>query len=287
MLGTSPPSRWTLLDDKGLPISNKVHTLVVMTNQSMSERPSKSFPDQIAVGVRLGKGFVSKKFITAPVGIERFNFRLARQVPSAHIQNVLLSSPNTAPPCHHSNQSTNKTDDDPNNTSPSPLSPIELTLILNTPPRNPTRNAQSLLDNHSRCLIAITAGDHKNTIRTLVTKITGSKIIIPLYYLLARRPSGLPRRIQNTNPHPCPIAPRSKTNHLPVYTVYKAHGTKKETRIRHVRGDAKALAEGLSKHLQLPLQRDAGVWVNHNIGHVMVKGHFAPEIMEYLNGQGF
>ncbi|XP_031557822.1 39S ribosomal protein L49, mitochondrial-like [Actinia tenebrosa] len=76
---------------------------------------------------------------------------------------------------------------------------------------------------------------------------------------------------------------RSKMNNLPVYTDYKAGGTRHITVIRKIKGDLKAL-ECL---LHDKLDKDLVIQINELTGQVKIKGNHKDKVVSILKELGF
>ncbi|KAF2174684.1 hypothetical protein K469DRAFT_705238 [Zopfia rhizophila CBS 207.26] len=77
---------------------------------------------------------------------------------------------------------------------------------------------------------------------------------------------------------------RSHNNNYPVYTDYKRGGNLHLTTVRKVTGNLAALRA----ELRTLLEKDKyEVKINDLTKHVIVKGHHAPQIMDYLKLRGF
>lgn len=77
---------------------------------------------------------------------------------------------------------------------------------------------------------------------------------------------------------------RSKSKNLPVYTDYKRGGNLHLTTVRKITGDLQPLRDELQSWLQ---RKDADVTINALTRTVVVKGHFKPEIEDFLKARGF
>jgi large subunit ribosomal protein L49 len=77
---------------------------------------------------------------------------------------------------------------------------------------------------------------------------------------------------------------RSATGNLPVYQEIRAGGSKKQTRIRRIEGDAKVLRDELTE--ELGIKKEECVW--HQLtNNIVLKGHRRLELMEVLKAKGF
>ena len=77
---------------------------------------------------------------------------------------------------------------------------------------------------------------------------------------------------------------RTPSNNLPVYQDIRNGGTRKETIVRKLAGDAGSLRDELRILLGV---EDERVWVGKVTGHVYVKGHHKPAIEKFLAEKGF
>ncbi|KAG7284801.1 hypothetical protein NEMBOFW57_009414 [Staphylotrichum longicolle] len=79
---------------------------------------------------------------------------------------------------------------------------------------------------------------------------------------------------------------RTPSAELPVYTLAKRGGNKKLTTIKKIDGDRAALGAQLAADLGLEVG-GKGVVVNARTGHLVVEGHRAAEVKQWLTDKGF
>lgn len=77
---------------------------------------------------------------------------------------------------------------------------------------------------------------------------------------------------------------RTGTHNLPVYQSSKAGGSLKQTSIRKISGNPTRLAGELLSQLQ---PRPLEVKVNPTNGHVVIKGWYKEEVIQFLKAKGF
>ncbi|KAF2399998.1 hypothetical protein EJ06DRAFT_582581 [Trichodelitschia bisporula] len=80
---------------------------------------------------------------------------------------------------------------------------------------------------------------------------------------------------------------RSPSRQLPVYTDLKSGGTRKETRIRKITGDIRALRDDLADYLKTQKVRDADCVISSINQQIVVKGHLKLQISRFLEEKGF
>ncbi|KAG6353379.1 hypothetical protein INS49_007459 [Diaporthe citri] len=80
------------------------------------------------------------------------------------------------------------------------------------------------------------------------------------------------------------LVERTPTKNLSVYNDARAGGTKKQTVVKKIVGDARALRDEIVEELQFP--RD-DVKINPVTGHVKIKGFHADKVQKWLEARGF
>ncbi|KKY14662.1 putative mitochondrial large ribosomal subunit [Diplodia seriata] len=85
-----------------------------------------------------------------------------------------------------------------------------------------------------------------------------------------------------------PILPyfvqRTPSNNLPVYNAQKRGGNRKETKLRKISGDVKALQSELRAYLDIP---EHDITINPTTGHIIAKGDHYMKIVEFLKSKQF
>lgn len=74
------------------------------------------------------------------------------------------------------------------------------------------------------------------------------------------------------------------SRHLPIYQKFKARRTLKQTWVQKITGDRSLLCNDLAKHLRL---KGEDAKVNQLTGKIILKGHWKPEVMQFLEARGF
>ncbi|KAF7191674.1 39S ribosomal protein L49, mitochondrial [Pseudocercospora fuligena] len=77
---------------------------------------------------------------------------------------------------------------------------------------------------------------------------------------------------------------RSNFNSLPIYLLRKRGGNLKQTRIKNIDGDRLKMKLDLCKALNLPADKAA---VNAVTGHIVVRGHWKPQVERFLRERKF
>lgn len=77
---------------------------------------------------------------------------------------------------------------------------------------------------------------------------------------------------------------RSANNELPIYTLRKSGGNLKMTRVKKIDGNKVVLRDELREMLGVQ-EKDA--IVNSVTGHIMIKGHYKPQIEKFLRQRMF
>lgn len=80
------------------------------------------------------------------------------------------------------------------------------------------------------------------------------------------------------------LVERTPSKHLSVYNDARAGGTKKQTVVKKIVGDARALRDEIVEELQFP--RD-DVKINPITGHIKIKGFHADKVQKWLEARGF
>ncbi|KAL1639462.1 54S ribosomal protein img2, mitochondrial [Diplodia intermedia] len=85
-----------------------------------------------------------------------------------------------------------------------------------------------------------------------------------------------------------PILPyfvqRTPSNNLPVYKALKRGGNRKETKLRKISGDLKALQSELRAYLDIP---EHDITIITTTGHIVAKGDHYLKIVEFLKSKQF
>ncbi|CAK3963731.1 39S ribosomal L49, mitochondrial [Lecanosticta acicola] len=102
-------------------------------------------------------------------------------------------------------------------------------------------------------------------------------------------PKLIPEPVELLPPEQCaPNLPyfvtRSRKDELPIYTLRKRGGNLKMTRVKRIDGETSVLRDELRQLLRVGA-KDAVI--NHTTGHIMIKGHFKPQIEQYLRQRNF
>ncbi|KAK7701530.1 54S ribosomal protein img2, mitochondrial [Diaporthe eres] len=124
----------------------------------------------------------------------------------------------------------------------------------------------------------------------------------PSFVASSRFLTTAPTATSQTPPTPSPSSPASSTatspqrkqltylvertpsKHLSVYNDARAGGTKKQTVVKKIVGDARALRDEIVEELQFP--RD-DVKINPITGHIKIKGFHADKVQKWLEARGF
>ncbi|EOA89919.1 hypothetical protein ACJQWK_02880 [Exserohilum turcicum] len=93
-----------------------------------------------------------------------------------------------------------------------------------------------------------------------------------------------PRAPETSLPPPKYTVSRSTNKNLPIYTDYKRGGNLHQTLVRKITGDVMALRDELRVFLN---KKDEDVIINSLTRHIVVKGHHANEITQFLVARGF
>ncbi|KAH8777628.1 mitochondrial large subunit ribosomal protein-domain-containing protein [Diaporthe sp. PMI_573] len=80
------------------------------------------------------------------------------------------------------------------------------------------------------------------------------------------------------------LVERTPSKNLSVYNDARAGGTKKQTVVKKIVGDARALRDELVEELRFP--RD-DVKINPVTGHIKIKGFHAEKVHNWLEARGF
>lgn len=77
---------------------------------------------------------------------------------------------------------------------------------------------------------------------------------------------------------------RSRADELPIYTLRKRGGNLKMTRVKKIDGKREVLKDELRQLLRVP---EKEVAINSVTGHIMIKGHWKPQIEKFLRERNF
>ena len=80
---------------------------------------------------------------------------------------------------------------------------------------------------------------------------------------------------------------RTGSNELPVYHLRKRGGNLLLTQIRKIDGNPLMLRDALNATLPLNEKKGQTAVVNHNTGHVIVKGHWRDHVVKFLRERMF
>ncbi|KAK2596344.1 hypothetical protein N8I77_013240 [Diaporthe amygdali] len=80
------------------------------------------------------------------------------------------------------------------------------------------------------------------------------------------------------------LVERTPSKNLSVYNDARAGGTKKQTVVKKIVGDARALRDEIAEELKFPKD---DVKINPVTGHIKIKGFHADKVQKWLEARGF